>query len=376
MEKKVDDELLYDRQIRLWGATAQEHLRSSSILVVGFSNSIVEFMKNMVLSGVRRITLIWQEEKIKSERYFFSSSHRNESELKKALLESMKRLNNKVLVNVLNENGDDIDQRNGFLSKTHNILLLNEKRRSSISYWEEKFHERTNSFIALIYFLEYQEHFIMNILQKTTTFKIIPNDIQSKPIDICQLDGDSDTDCVEMSIDENEIIQMPISLKRKITTLPGESSDQMHSCKKRLKIDQIIFKSNEANFHEIFKKKKLDKFQRQTLKSLSICFLLVKYLIETNEEILRMNEHFSIKQFQTFASQTQITRKMTENVTSLHSLMTNESYPHLAAVSGGILSTEITNIIQLNNKELIENNWLVYDGEKRRAKFHKKVVKY
>jgi hypothetical protein len=43
---------LYDRQIRLWGATAQKRLQSSSILVFGMNALGAEIAKNAVLAGV------------------------------------------------------------------------------------------------------------------------------------------------------------------------------------------------------------------------------------------------------------------------------------------------------------------------------------
>lgn len=49
---------LYDRQIRLWGLDAQKRLRGSNILLVGLGGIGAEIAKNVVLSGIKSITLV------------------------------------------------------------------------------------------------------------------------------------------------------------------------------------------------------------------------------------------------------------------------------------------------------------------------------
>ncbi|XP_070577490.1 SUMO-activating enzyme subunit 1-like [Ptychodera flava] len=53
-----DEAALYDRQIRLWGLDAQKRLRSSSMLLVGLKGVGAEVCKNVVLSGVKSVTLL------------------------------------------------------------------------------------------------------------------------------------------------------------------------------------------------------------------------------------------------------------------------------------------------------------------------------
>jgi ubiquitin-like 1-activating enzyme E1 A len=48
----------YDRQIRLWGLEAQKRLRSSSVLVVGMQGLAAEVCKNIVLAGIRQLTVL------------------------------------------------------------------------------------------------------------------------------------------------------------------------------------------------------------------------------------------------------------------------------------------------------------------------------
>jgi ubiquitin-like 1-activating enzyme E1 A len=49
---------LYDRQIRLWGVQAQENLRKANILLVSMKALANEVAKNLVLAGIRSLTII------------------------------------------------------------------------------------------------------------------------------------------------------------------------------------------------------------------------------------------------------------------------------------------------------------------------------
>uniref|UniRef100_A0A8C3UYS6 SUMO1 activating enzyme subunit 1 n=1 Tax=Catharus ustulatus TaxID=91951 RepID=A0A8C3UYS6_CATUS len=48
----------YDRQIRLWGLEAQKRLRTSRVLLVGLRGLGAEVAKNLILAGVRGLTLL------------------------------------------------------------------------------------------------------------------------------------------------------------------------------------------------------------------------------------------------------------------------------------------------------------------------------
>lgn len=49
---------LYDRQIRLWGLDSQKRLRAARILVAGLNGLGAEIAKNIILSGVKAVTLL------------------------------------------------------------------------------------------------------------------------------------------------------------------------------------------------------------------------------------------------------------------------------------------------------------------------------
>ncbi|XP_023222309.1 SUMO-activating enzyme subunit 1-like [Centruroides sculpturatus] len=53
-----DEAELYDRQIRLWGLDAQKRLRSSNILLIGINSLGGEVAKNLVLAGVKSLTIM------------------------------------------------------------------------------------------------------------------------------------------------------------------------------------------------------------------------------------------------------------------------------------------------------------------------------
>lgn len=53
-----DEAALYDRQIRLWGLDAQRRLRASRVLLIGLRGLGAEVAKNIVLSGIKSLTLL------------------------------------------------------------------------------------------------------------------------------------------------------------------------------------------------------------------------------------------------------------------------------------------------------------------------------
>ncbi|VDI74597.1 ubiquitin-like 1-activating enzyme E1 A [Mytilus galloprovincialis] len=57
-----DEAALYDRQIRLWGLDAQKRLRHSRVLLIGLRGLGAEIAKNIVLAGIKSLTLLDQTE--------------------------------------------------------------------------------------------------------------------------------------------------------------------------------------------------------------------------------------------------------------------------------------------------------------------------
>ena len=58
----ADEIALYDRQIRLWGAQAQERIRSANILLVSLRALGTEIAKNLTLAGISSLTIVDDEQ--------------------------------------------------------------------------------------------------------------------------------------------------------------------------------------------------------------------------------------------------------------------------------------------------------------------------
>ncbi|KAK3716786.1 E1 ubiquitin-activating protein aos1 [Vermiconidia calcicola] len=57
----ADEIALYDRQIRLWGAQAQERIRSANILLISLRALGTEIAKNLTLAGISSLTVVDDE---------------------------------------------------------------------------------------------------------------------------------------------------------------------------------------------------------------------------------------------------------------------------------------------------------------------------
>lgn len=61
MELTEAEAELYDRQIRLWGLESQKRIRMAHILICGLNGLGAEIAKNIILSGVKSVTLLDHE---------------------------------------------------------------------------------------------------------------------------------------------------------------------------------------------------------------------------------------------------------------------------------------------------------------------------
>ncbi|KAH9519465.1 SUMO-activating enzyme subunit 1 [Bulinus truncatus] len=106
-----DEAELYDRQIRLWGLDAQRRLRASSVLLIGLKGLGSEVAKNIILSGIKAITLMDPnpvDEEDKMSQFFVSTvaSGQNRAE---ASLSSAQLLNPMVKVTADSSNPNEKD---------------------------------------------------------------------------------------------------------------------------------------------------------------------------------------------------------------------------------------------------------------------------
>ncbi|XP_075230809.1 SUMO1 activating enzyme subunit 1 [Lycorma delicatula] len=61
MELTEDEAQLYDRQIRLWGLESQKRLRCAKVLIIGLQGLGAEVCKNVILAGVKAVTVLDDE---------------------------------------------------------------------------------------------------------------------------------------------------------------------------------------------------------------------------------------------------------------------------------------------------------------------------
>eukprot|EP00761_Pharyngomonas_kirbyi_P002756 gb/GECH01002760.1/.p1 GENE.gb/GECH01002760.1/~~gb/GECH01002760.1/.p1 ORF type:complete len:526 (+),score=152.57 gb/GECH01002760.1/:1-1578(+) len=85
----------YDRQCRLWGTHGQKHIESSNLLVLNASATSSELLKNLVLPGVGRFTLV-DGEKVTERDFgnnFFVSSENEGKARAQVVTDLLKELN-------------------------------------------------------------------------------------------------------------------------------------------------------------------------------------------------------------------------------------------------------------------------------------------
>jgi len=108
---------LYDRQIRLWGLDAQRRLRAATVLLIGMKGLGAEVAKNIILCGVKSITLM-DNGLINAEdqmSQFFVSSAPVGQNRAEASAAAAKLLNPMVSVNTNSEN--PVDKEDAFFTQ-------------------------------------------------------------------------------------------------------------------------------------------------------------------------------------------------------------------------------------------------------------------
>ncbi|CAH7688416.1 hypothetical protein PPACK8108_LOCUS23383, partial [Phakopsora pachyrhizi] len=96
---------LYDRQIRLWGVEAQNRMRKSSVLIVNLKGLASEVCKNLVLAGIKSLTIV-DDQDVSAEDlgagFFFRENDIGKKRVDVAL-ERVKSLNPRVNVSGIAE---------------------------------------------------------------------------------------------------------------------------------------------------------------------------------------------------------------------------------------------------------------------------------
>ncbi|KAL6075025.1 E1 ubiquitin-activating protein aos1 [Balamuthia mandrillaris] len=126
-----EEAALYDRQIRLWGAQAQQRMRASRVLLCNLRGLLVEVAKNIVLAGVGSVTLLdaaTVSEADLSAQFFLGEADigKNRGE---ACLEKIKALNPKVEVRC---EAVDLDSKTEEELCSYNVICLSNCSLSSM----------------------------------------------------------------------------------------------------------------------------------------------------------------------------------------------------------------------------------------------------
>ncbi|XP_065830427.1 SUMO-activating enzyme subunit 1-like isoform X2 [Oscarella lobularis] len=125
---------VYDRQIRLWGLDAQKRLRNSSVLLVGSRSLAAEVGKNVVLSGVRRLTIVGSDSKgeISRERTFLDSKNpgnEGKEDVPSHFVQNLRRLN--PMVHVAADDGNVGDKDETFFQQ-YDVVCLTQSNKSTM----------------------------------------------------------------------------------------------------------------------------------------------------------------------------------------------------------------------------------------------------
>jgi len=116
---------LYDRQIRLWGLDAQRRLRAANVFLSGLKGLGCEVAKNVILSGVDKMTLCDDEEVSKTDfdsAFFLPRESVGKNRAEAAVVRAQK-LNPMVKITVDKESLASKDEE--FFKDYHVVILTN-----------------------------------------------------------------------------------------------------------------------------------------------------------------------------------------------------------------------------------------------------------
>jgi ubiquitin-like 1-activating enzyme E1 A len=118
----ADEIALYDRQIRLWGVQAQEKIRNANILLISMRALANEIAKNLVLAGIKSLTVIDHETVTENDlgAQFFVSESDVGSNRAEAAAPQIRRLNPRVKVVV---DTDDIKKKGPTYFAAYDVVI-------------------------------------------------------------------------------------------------------------------------------------------------------------------------------------------------------------------------------------------------------------
>lgn len=123
---------LYDRQIRLWGLDAQKRLRASRVLVAGMKGVGCETVKNIVLAGIKSLTMLDHEDLTKEDgdSQFLAPRDKVGTNRAEASLERVRHLNPNVELKVDTSHLDTKDAK--FFNENFDLVVVTNYPKDTI----------------------------------------------------------------------------------------------------------------------------------------------------------------------------------------------------------------------------------------------------
>lgn len=123
---------LYDRQIRLWGLDAQKRLRASRLLVAGMKGLGAEVVKNLVLAGIKSLTMMDHEDLTKEDgdSQFLAPREKVGTNRAEASQDRVRKLNPNVELTVDKSHLDSKDAK--FFNDNFDIVVVTNYPKETI----------------------------------------------------------------------------------------------------------------------------------------------------------------------------------------------------------------------------------------------------
>lgn len=139
---------LYDRQIRLWGLDAQKRLRASRLLVAGMRGLGAEVVKNLVLAGIKSLTMMDHEELTKEDgdSQFLAPRDKIGTNRAEASLDRVRKLNPGVEITVDKSHLDSKDAK--FFNDNFDIVVVTNYPKETILKVNKMCREGNTKFFA------------------------------------------------------------------------------------------------------------------------------------------------------------------------------------------------------------------------------------
>ncbi|XGW01063.1 hypothetical protein V3C99_013764 [Haemonchus contortus] len=163
---------VYDRQIRLWGLEAQQKLHAASAFICGLSGVGAEIAKNLMLCGLRSLTLTDKEvvKRDDIDSSFLLGDSSVGLNRAKASFEKIQALNPMVKVEVVESDLNSMEH--DFVSR-FTLVVLCDQAYDDVLLWNERCRKLNVGFIACsVYgwvgysFFDFNNHLFLSAVEK------------------------------------------------------------------------------------------------------------------------------------------------------------------------------------------------------------------